>query len=185
MADVYTAAKRSEIMRLIRPGGNRSTELRMMKLLRVAKIRGWRRGSRLPGKPDFVFSKPRVVLFVDGDFWHGHTKKKLPVNNGEFWLAKVKYNRSHDRAVTKRLRARGWTVIRVWESDLKRVPARVLIRLKRVITIGLSKRAATASPAKADPLADLARNPHRPAIVPFEPLSAVPDAPWSSDQGLL
>jgi DNA mismatch endonuclease (patch repair protein) len=67
MADVFTLEKRSEVMARIRSSGNRDTELRLMALFREQKITGWRRNQRAVfGKPDFVFPKKRVAVFVDG-----------------------------------------------------------------------------------------------------------------------
>jgi len=88
---------------------------------RKAKVTGWRRHLHLIGRPDFTFPAERVVVFVDGDFWHGNPKKfKLPSSNSAFWEEKIKYNRAKDRRVTRYLRKSGWTVIRIWESSLKR-----------------------------------------------------------------
>ena len=66
MPDVFTPAKRSEVMSRIRSRGNRATELALVKLMRAEGITGWRRQWPLHGKPDFVFPKARVAVFVDG-----------------------------------------------------------------------------------------------------------------------
>jgi DNA mismatch endonuclease (patch repair protein) len=71
MADVFSKAKRSEVMSRIRPRGNKGTELALMAFFRAHGHTGWRRGRPLFGKPDFVFRKNKVALFVDGCFWHG------------------------------------------------------------------------------------------------------------------
>jgi hypothetical protein len=63
MADVFTKAKRSAVMSLIRSRGNRDTELRTIALLRAYRIRGWRRRTPLTGKPDFVFPVEKVAVF--------------------------------------------------------------------------------------------------------------------------
>jgi DNA mismatch endonuclease Vsr len=81
-SDVFSKSKRSAIMSRIRGSGNQSTELRMIALFRSNGITGWRRNHPLFGKPDFVFRRERVAVFVDGDFWHGHPKTfKYPKNN--------------------------------------------------------------------------------------------------------
>ena len=104
----------------IRSRGNRTTEMRFIQLLRFYKIRGWRRGSKLLGRPDFVFYKQRIVIFIDGDFWHGNPKKyRLPKSNCEYWEKKIKSNQTRDRMVNRKLRKCGWTVLRFWESDLR------------------------------------------------------------------
>lgn len=132
MADVFSTIKRSEIMRNIKPWGNRSTELFLVAAFRKAKVKGWRRHLRLLGRPDFTFKAERVVVFVDGDFWHGNPKRfKIPSSNSSFWETKIKYNRAKDRRVTRRLRKSGWTVIRIWESSLKRNCAACIARIIR------------------------------------------------------
>ena len=79
MPDVFTAAKRSAVMARIRGRGNKDTELRMMALLRAHGITGWRRGQKLFGKPDFVFRRERVAVFVDGCFWHVARSRSMPL----------------------------------------------------------------------------------------------------------
>ena len=121
MADVFTKSKRSEVMSRIRGSGNRDTELRMIALLRAYGITGWRRDQKLFGKPDFVFRRERVVVFVDGCFWHGCPKPKhapLPKNRSDWWAAKLGRNKQRDQLVTRTLRNAAWHVIRVWECDL-------------------------------------------------------------------
>jgi DNA mismatch endonuclease (patch repair protein) len=121
MADVFTVEKRSAVMSRIRSRGNRDTEMRMITLFRQNRIRGWRRNQRLFGKPDFVFRRERLAVFVDGCFWHGCPKPKhapMPKNRAEWWAAKLARNRGRDVLVTRTLRELGWTVIRVWECDL-------------------------------------------------------------------
>jgi DNA mismatch endonuclease, patch repair protein len=121
MPDVFTPEKRSAVMSRIRGSGNRDTELRMIALFRLHRISGWRRGQVLFGRPDFVFRRERVVVFVDGCFWHGCPKPKhapLPKNRAEWWAAKLDRNKNRDRVVTRTLRAKGWRVIRIWECDL-------------------------------------------------------------------
>ena len=74
MADIWNKRKRSEVMALIRLRGNKATELRLVSIFRLHRITGWRRRQKLTGKPDFVFRKERVCVFVDGCFWHGCKK---------------------------------------------------------------------------------------------------------------
>ena len=107
-------------MARIRSRGNRSTELRLIRILRKYAIRGWRRGSRLPGKPDFVFCRQKVAIFVDGDFWHGNPNSfRIPKTNQAYWSAKIERNRARDVEATAELEALGWTVFRIWESSLR------------------------------------------------------------------
>jgi DNA mismatch endonuclease (patch repair protein) len=92
----------------------------------------WRMGLRyrknvetLPGKPDIVFVHARVVVFCDGDFWHGRNweeqKSKLcQGTNAEYWLSKIESNIERDRLNNALLEADGWSVLRLWETDIKR-----------------------------------------------------------------
>ena len=103
-------------MSAIRGSGNLTTEVRMARLLRAHKLAGWRRHIALPGKPDFTWHREKVVVFVDGCFWHGCPRCYLPPrHNPKFWREKVTGNRARDRRVARTLRAAGWKVIRVWE----------------------------------------------------------------------
>jgi DNA mismatch endonuclease (patch repair protein) len=134
MSDVFTREKRSAVMARIRGSGNKDTELRLIALMRAVRITGWRRNSTLIGKPDFVFPKLRLAVFVDGCFWHGcpiHATQ--PKQNAEFWLTKIARNQVRDRLVSRTLRKTGWRVLRIWEHELtrKNIP-RLLTRFRRV-----------------------------------------------------
>ena len=80
--------------------------------------------TRLTGKPDVVFPGARVVVFVDGDFWHGRDleerlKKLARGHNAPYWMEKIRSNVARDVRVTAALEADGWTVVRLWESDVR------------------------------------------------------------------
>jgi len=101
---------------------------------RTLRNKLWRAGLRyrlnstLPGKPDIVFGRAKVAVFVDGDFWHGRQwiERGFPsleaqmsrVHRAEYWITKLRRNVERDRAVDRQLAALGWRVIRVWESDV-------------------------------------------------------------------
>jgi DNA mismatch endonuclease (patch repair protein) len=105
----------------------------LIALFRAHDITGWRRGATVTGRPDFVFPKKRVALFVDGCFWHGcPTHATWPKQNAEFWLTKIRGNQRRDRAVNRLLKKAGWRVLRVWEHALtKKHATRTLARVKR------------------------------------------------------
>jgi DNA mismatch endonuclease, patch repair protein len=131
MSDVFTKEKRSEVMSRIKGKGNKDTELAMIQILRKFHISGWRRNQAVLGKPDFVFPKQKLALFVDGCFWHACPQHAtMPKNNRPFWEKKLGGNVERDAYVTRQLRKMGWRVVRVWEHELK-VPARVGARVKR------------------------------------------------------
>jgi DNA mismatch endonuclease (patch repair protein) len=123
-------------MSQIRGKQNLKTEILLVNLFRNHRIRGWRRGSRLIGRPDFVFPSERVALFVDGCFWHGcSTHGTIPATNELFWLRKLSGNRARDRRVNRALRDAGWCVIRVWQHELTRSrQARCISRIQRALS---------------------------------------------------
>jgi len=119
MADIFTKKKRSEVMSRIKSRGNRATELALMALLRNNHITGWRRHLPIVGRPDFVFRKMHLAVFVDGCFWHCCKRcGNIPANNREFWKAKLEGNRRRDRTVNRTLKKVGWKVLRIWEHEL-------------------------------------------------------------------
>jgi len=131
MPDVFTKAKRSEVMSRIRGRGNKGTEVLLAGLLRKNGITGWRRHLSIFGKPDFAFPRQRVAIFVDGCFWHGCPKhSSMPVNNRLFWEAKLSANKRRDRLVTKTLRQLGWSVLRIWEHELCKDATTCVARIK-------------------------------------------------------
>ena len=120
MPDVFSKAKRSEVMSKIRSSGNRDTECALASVFRAEGITGWRRNRPVFGRPDFVFPQSRTAVFVDGCFWHGcPIHGRLPANNAEFWKLKLNANRSRDKLVGRTLRAAGWRVLRIWEHELR------------------------------------------------------------------
>jgi len=118
----YTTPQRSKTMSKIR-----SKDTKPELILRKAL---WERGHRyrlrvknLPGSPDIVFRKKKLVIFVDGEFWHGFNwtekKKKIKSNRG-FWIPKIERNMQRDEENNNLLKEMGWTVLRYWESSIKK-----------------------------------------------------------------
>lgn len=144
MPDVFTQPKRSEVMSRIRGSGNRDTELRLITLFRANRINAWRRNAAVFGKPDFVFHRARVAVFVDGCFWHRHPGCKFcynPKSRPQFWLPKFERNVERDRLVTRTLRKAGWKVVRVWECQLSPTKAkRTVARIDRALRVMLPDR---------------------------------------------
>ena len=121
MADVFSKNQRSQIMRAVKSGGNKSTELKLIELFRKSKITGWRRNFKLFGKPDLTFPKQRIAVFVDGCFWHGHNCRNTnPANNADYWRTKIARNKERDLLVVRTLKEKGWHVIRIWECQIKK-----------------------------------------------------------------
>jgi DNA mismatch endonuclease (patch repair protein) len=121
MADVFSKAERSEIMKRVKSSGNKSTEIELIQYFKLHHITGWRRHYEVKGHPDFVFPKSRIAIFVDGCFWHGHDcRNTRPSDNADYWMKKRQRNIAHDKDVTDRFISRNWTVIRIWECELKK-----------------------------------------------------------------
>ena len=128
MSDIFTSEKRSAVMKAVKSRNTKTTEIKMMEIFKELHIIGWRRTYPLIGKPYFVFPKKRIVIFVDGCFWHGHDCRNVtPSDNAEFWEAKRLYNKKHDEEVTQTLVQKNWTVIRVWECELKKKNRELLL----------------------------------------------------------
>jgi len=123
-------------MSLFRSRGNEATELRLIEIFREFHITGWLRNQPLFGKPDFIFRRERVVVFVDGCFWHGCPKcYKRPSSNQEFWDTKITNNRKSDRRVSRELRREGWKVVRIWQHRLNK-SAVIANRVNRALARG-------------------------------------------------
>jgi len=99
----------------------------------------------LPGKPDIIFRRARIAVFVDGDFWHGRywrrqRQKLLKGANPSYWVAKIRSNRARDRMHSKLLQDRGWTVLRFWESDIKDSPIAVALEVLENVSARFNSR---------------------------------------------
>jgi len=103
-------------------GRDTGPELAVRRILRSAGV-GYRLGGAgLPGRPDVVMKGRRIALFVHGCFWHGHDcarGDRQPKANAAYWLAKIGRNRDRDAHNDARLRADGWTVLTVWECEMR------------------------------------------------------------------
>ncbi|HXQ12574.1 MAG TPA: DNA mismatch endonuclease Vsr [Caulobacteraceae bacterium] len=134
MTDVFTAEKRSAVMRQVK---DRDTTPE-----RVVRRALWRLGARyrldrrdLPGRPDIVLAGRRLAIFVHGCFWHGHDcarGARVPKANRAYWTGKIGKNRARDAATRARLEALGWRVEVIWECELKD-PAALQARLAAML----------------------------------------------------
>lgn len=116
MADVFSKAKRSEIMRSIRSENTRPEAL-LMESLSKMRYKYLKHVKELPGTPDVVLPRYKAVIQVRGCFWHGHTCRRghLPKSREEYWVSKLDSNRRRDRRNDRKLRKLGWRVFVVWE----------------------------------------------------------------------
>lgn len=109
-------------MRRIRATGNRSTEWRLRAALIRKGFRGWTINVRqLPGRPDFVFKRTKLAIFVDGCFWHGCSdcKRPMPKTNASYWRAKISRNVKRASEVAAALSTLGYRWIRIWEHEIQ------------------------------------------------------------------
>jgi len=115
--DRLSPEKRSEVMSKIR-GKNTGIELALRKALWHDGIRGYRIHARLPGKPDVAFTRYRVAIFCDGDFWHGYRFGKWKGRLTPYWREKITRNMERDRRSDLALVKEGWFSIHFWEHDV-------------------------------------------------------------------
>ncbi len=120
MADHLSPEGRSRNMAAIR-AKNTKPELALRAALRQAGAIGYRlHRKEIPGKPDLCFIRWKVAVFVDGVFWHGHPDHWKPETaSSDYWRAKIARNIERDRAADSALREMGWSVVRVWDQDVK------------------------------------------------------------------
>lgn len=119
MPDNLTPSQRRKAMKAVK-GKNTSLE-RVVSAEFLA--RGWsfkRNVEALPGKPDFVFERPRVIVFVDGDFWHGWRFPQWRNALKPYWRQKIERTRKRDQANFRKLRRQGWKVMRFWGHQIDR-----------------------------------------------------------------
>lgn len=118
-------------MQSVRGKGTR-LEKRLFAMLAGMGLKGWKKNvENIMGKPDIAFVNQRVVVFIDGCFWHGcpYCRRKLPETNREYWQRKIQRNVALAKLYNRQLRRDGWTVIRVWEHDIantSKIKARIL-----------------------------------------------------------
>ena len=132
--DRLTPEQRSRLMSRIR-GKDTKPELRVRSIVHRLGYRFRLHAADLPGRPDLVLRRLRTVVFVHGCFWHRHGCRyaTTPRTRPEYWQAKFAANVRRDRRASRRLRAAGWSVVTVWECEL-RTPHRLVRRLERLLS---------------------------------------------------
>jgi DNA mismatch endonuclease, patch repair protein len=127
-------------------GSSKKTDTACEQVLRStlwkAGLRYRKNVSSLPGHPDIIFTRAKVAVFCDGDFWHGRDwetrRQKLTAgSNAEYWLAKIQRNMERDRETTARLESLGWRVLRFWESEIKAGVQEVTNKIKTSVAAAL------------------------------------------------
>lgn len=135
MADVLTKKQRSYCMSQIR-GKNTEIEIDFCRCMRKLGLKGFRKGHSLEGKPDYIFPKEKVAVFLDGCFWHACPRcYKEPKTNKKFWKTKAINNKIRDNMVTTMFRKKKWRVKRFWEHQIKRDPLICIETLKKFLKV--------------------------------------------------
>lgn len=125
--DNLSPEQRRKNMQRIR-SKNTLPERLVMRELRRNKQYFSKHAARVLGKPDILFKKRRVAVFIDSDFWHGNIRRfVMPDSHRYYWAEKIERNKVRDRHVTYGLRKDGWTVLRFWDYD-------VLHHIDKVVT---------------------------------------------------
>jgi DNA mismatch endonuclease, patch repair protein len=132
MPDNLTIEQRSYTMSRIR-STNTKPELIVRRLAHARGLRFKIHQRSLRGCPDLVFSGAKVVVFIDGDFWHGWRFPLWRNKLSSYWKAKIARNRQRDRCNFRLLRRHGWHVIRIWEHQIKRDVNTCLDRIERAV----------------------------------------------------
>ena len=146
MVDVFSPEQRSAVMRAVK-SRDTGPELRVRRAAHALGLRFRLRRDDLPGKPDLVFPKHGVALFVHGCFWHGHDcprGARTPAANAAYWTAKIARNGARDAAAITALKAAGWRTATIWECETKeaevlrallarRIPSPAFRRLARKV----------------------------------------------------
>lgn len=128
--DPFSKEKRSEIMRSVRTEGT-APEIRLRRALWRAGLR-YRTRTRIErSKPDVAFLSKRVLVFVDGCFWHGCPQHYTePTANAAFWSAKIEKNKARDERNKQELETKGWKVLRFWECEVEKDLAKVVATIQ-------------------------------------------------------
>src|SRR6266704_3088586 len=130
MPDHMTPDQRSRAMKAVKLKDG-PLERMIQRELRKIGLHFQRNYKRLEGSPDIVFLKKKIAIFIDGDFWHGWRLPAWEHKLSEFWRSKLRANRRRDRRNFRRLRAADWTVIRLWEHEIRSDSGRWIDRVLR------------------------------------------------------
>jgi DNA mismatch endonuclease (patch repair protein) len=131
--DNLTSEQRKKNMRSIRYKDTKM-EVAVRSVLHKKGYRFRKNVSKLIGKPDIVFSKKRVAVFLDSCFWHlCPYHHNIPQTNTKYWLPKLERNKKRAKEVNVQLRKNGWTVLRFWEHQVRKDFDRVIINILKVL----------------------------------------------------
>lgn len=132
--DNLTTEQRRKNMQAIRSKDSK-IELILRKAVWAMGMRYRKNYSKLPGKPDMVFVSKKIAVFCDGEFWHGRnwkTRKAQIKSHQEYWIPKIERNIKRDKEINTELKKLGWTILRFWEKDIKKNPAKCAEKIFRI-----------------------------------------------------
>ena len=129
LTDIFTPEKRSWVMSRIR-GTNTKIDLGMKDILTEIGCE-FEMYPKMYGGPDFVMRGKRIIIYCDGDFWHGYKYDEKKKPSKKFWRDKIEDNMRRDTRISRKLRRDGWSVLRFWEHDLEKNPDKCVRRIKK------------------------------------------------------
>ncbi len=132
MSDNLTPQQRSYCMSRIK-GKDTGLEKTVRSKLHQKGLRFRKHVKKLPGTPDIVFRKAKVVVFIDGDFWHGYRFNRWENKVSDFWKKKISGNLLRDKRNHRKLKNEGWSVIRLWQHEIKRDHKDCIKRIETVL----------------------------------------------------
>jgi len=111
-------------------GKNTKIDLKMNELLRDLGFK-YAMYPKMFGNPDFALIRRKIVIFCDGDFWHGYMYNEKKKPSKKFWREKIEENMRRDQRYSRKLRREGWSVLRFWEHDIEKNPDKCVRRIRR------------------------------------------------------
>ncbi|MFA5296365.1 MAG: very short patch repair endonuclease [Methanoregulaceae archaeon] len=155
MVDTRTKEQRHKIMAAVR-SKDTQPELLVRKYLWAHGIRYRLHLKSLPGTPDIVIPKLKIVIFVHGCFWHGHEScslGRLPKSHLDYWKEKIEKNKNRDRKSLKQLKEMGWRVIIIWNCQLRtnknaRISLPKILKEITILSEGVAKECNYGTPRK-------------------------------------
>ena len=131
MPDIFTKEKRSWVMSRIR-GTNTKIDLQMNEILKGLGF-SYKMYPKMYGNPDFILEEQKIVIFCDGDFWHGYNYNNKKKPRQKFWKDKIERNMKRDQKYTRKLRREGLSVLRFWEHDIEKKTVMCIDRIIRKV----------------------------------------------------
>ncbi len=136
--DKHTPEQRSFNMSQVK-STNTKPEIFIFSLLDMRGVK-YEKHYKTYGRPDVAFPGKRIAVFINGEFWHGRNYNKEKDRYKDFWIEKIQKNIIRDKQNYKLLRKDGWTVIKIWDKDIKKFPKRELNKIMKALNIPLIRK---------------------------------------------